>query len=62
VPDNILFMVEYGNAHAIVWASGREEAKRQAQAWLPHHAADLYTVTPLTAPGDRVKLMVTLAI
>jgi len=56
----ILFLVTYGNAHVIVWADGREEAKRQAQAWLPHHADSLYTVTPLTAKGDRVKLMVTL--
>lgn len=66
----ILFLVEYGNAHVIVWAMGREQAKRQAQSWLwdnpdndtTYAPADRYTVTPLTEPGDRVKIAVTLSV
>jgi hypothetical protein len=49
----ILFMVEMGNAHVIVWAHNCEGAKRDAQRWL-HVDPDKYTVTPLTEPGDRI--------
>jgi hypothetical protein len=53
-------MVEQGNAHVLTWAHDREDAKRKARHWLsgdPEH----YTVTPLTTPGDRVHISVTLA-
>lgn len=49
----ILFLVEYGNVHVIVYSPGREQAKRDAQRWLwadPDH----YIVTPLTKPGDQI--------
>jgi len=55
----ILFMVEQGNAHVITWAIDREDAKRRARGWL-WEDPDKYTVTPLTAPGDRVHLAITL--
>jgi hypothetical protein len=57
----ILFLVEYGNAHVICWASDREEAKRQARNWLWENP-DKYTVTPLTEPGDRIHFHLTLAV
>jgi hypothetical protein len=57
----ILFMVEYGNVHVITWADGREDAKRKAQVWLRLNP-DLYTVTPLTEPGDRIHLSINLAV
>ena len=56
----ILFMVEYGNAHVITWAHDRDDAIRKGAAWLGGNYADRFTVTPLTAPGDRVKLDITL--
>ena len=55
----ILFMVEYGNAHVITWAHDREDAKIKARSWL-RNIPDLYTVTPLTEPGDRVHLSISL--
>jgi hypothetical protein len=67
----ILFMVEYGNAHVITFASGREQAKQNAKNWLgdyrrPLHDfygnnPDNYTVTPLTEPGDRIHLDITVS-
>ena len=55
----ILFLCEIGNAHVLTWASDREDAKRKARVWL-WDDSDKYTVTPLTAPGDRVHLAITL--
>jgi hypothetical protein len=57
----ILFMVEVGNVHVITWAHGREGAKRNANTWIGGDP-DKYIVTPLTAPGDRVHLDITLAV
>ena len=55
----ILFLVTRGNAHVVTYATDREEAKRQAHQWLGMNPED-YTVSPLTAPGDRIKLNITL--
>lgn len=54
-----LFMCEWGNAHVITWAHDREDAKRKARGWLSYDP-DKYTVTPLTDPGDRVHMAITL--
>jgi hypothetical protein len=54
----ILFMVEMGNRHVLVWAIEREEAKRQARSWLRDNP-DNYIVTPLTEPGDSIHLALT---
>jgi hypothetical protein len=54
-----LYMCETGNAHVLTWASGREDAKRKARVWLSGDP-DKYIVTPLTDPGDRVHLAITL--
>ena len=55
----ILFMCEWGNAHVITWALDREDAKRKARTWLSYDP-DKYIVTPLTEPGDRVHMSITL--
>ena len=55
----ILFIVTRGNAHVLVYARGREEAKRQAHTWRGNDP-DKYVVNPLTRPGDRIKLNITL--
>jgi len=55
----ILFIVTRGNAHVVVYAKGREEAKRQALPWLGYDP-DKYVVSPLTRPRDRIKLNITL--
>lgn len=54
----ILFMVEQrqpGNVHVLTYALDRERAKRNAQRWIEGDP-DKYVVTPLTDPGDRIKL------
>lgn len=47
-------------AHVVTLAHGREDAKRDAYAWL---GADPngYTVTPLTKDGDQIRLNLTLS-
>jgi hypothetical protein len=58
--DEILWLVETGNMHVVVWCKqDREEAKRRARTHIGGNP-DNYVVTPLTAPGDRVKLDITL--
>jgi hypothetical protein len=59
----ILFMVESGNTHVIVYETGREQAKRAASRWLGDYngGPDNYIVTPLTAPGDRIHIDLSLA-
>lgn len=59
--DTILFLCELGNGHVVTFAVDREQAKRNARAWLGRNPDD-YIVTPLTAPGDRVKLDITLRV
>jgi hypothetical protein len=50
------------NVKVVLWANGREEAKRQANAgWLSGMGnPDYFICTPITNPGDRVKLDITL--
>lgn len=58
------------NVKVVVWALGREDAKRRTQHRLsfqdPYQQGalqpnpDKYIVTPVTNPGDRVHLSVTL--
>lgn len=57
------WVVELGNAHVILntQRQDREEAKYQAQKWLGGDPDD-YTVTPITEPGDRVRLDVTVQV
>lgn len=55
----ILFLCTYGNAHVLTWAHDREDAKIKARHWLWYNP-DNYIVTPLTAPGDRINLNITL--
>lgn len=57
----MLWMVEMGNVHVITSTvrADREEAKRNAHKWIGANP-DTYVVTPLTAPGDRVKLDITM--
>lgn len=57
--DKIVFMVQMGNVRVFVWAIDREEAKRQARTWIGSDS-DNYIVTPLTNPGDRIHLALTL--
>lgn len=57
----ILFLCTHEKAHVLTWAKDREDAKKKAQQWL-WHDADRYIVTPLTAPGDRINLNITLAV
>lgn len=60
--DKILFLVESGNAHVVVYEQGREQAKRTASRWLGWHngGPDNYIVTSLTEPGDRIHFDLTL--
>lgn len=66
----ILFMVEYGNMHVLVTSfvrgpNAREDAKRKAHKHIGGGAStvtpDDYIVTPLTEPGDRIVLDVTVS-
>lgn len=59
--NKILFIVNFGNIRVVTWASGREEAKRNAHVWLGADP-DKYIVTPLSEIGDRVRIDITLAI
>lgn len=54
-------MVSLGNIRYFTWAGDRENAKRNARSWIGGNI-DQYVVTPLTEPGDRVHLALTLAI
>ena len=57
-----LFLVTYGERnHMLVWAMGREDAKRQCRHWFGGNA-DNYTVNPLTNPGDTIHVALTLSI
>jgi len=56
--NKILFLVEWGTAHVVTYAYGREDAKRNARHWLGYDP-DRYTVTPLTATGDSIHLDIT---
>jgi hypothetical protein len=57
--DKIIFMVQMGNVRVFVWATDREDAKRQAHSWIGSDP-DNYIVTPLTNLGDRIHLSLTL--
>lgn len=69
-----LFMVEYGNVHVVTNALTREEAGRRAERWMhsqqPKEGSgslafpgwESYTITPLTAPGDRIKIDISLSV
>lgn len=50
------------NVKTIVWAFHREDAKRKAhEGWLRGMGdPDQFICTPITEPGDRVKLDITL--
>jgi hypothetical protein len=56
-----LFLCSLGNIRVVLWAMGREDAKRQARVWLGSDP-DSYTVTSLSEQGDRVHISITLAI
>lgn len=57
-----LWLVEWGVAHVIVGVIGdRERAKERASKWLGGNP-DVYTVTPLTEPGDRIHLDITIQV
>jgi hypothetical protein len=51
----ILFLVEMGNIHVLTYSWNREQAKRDAHKWMGGDA-DNYIVSPLTEPGDRIRL------
>jgi hypothetical protein len=59
-PDRNLF--PDSKVKVILWAMGREDAKRSAwSGWLNGLGdPDNFIVTPITNPGDRVKLEITL--
>ena len=59
--DKQLFLISMGNIRFVTWATDREDAKRQAHSWVGGYI-EHYTVTPLSEPGDRVHLGLTLAI
>lgn len=50
------------NMKVILWAGGRDDAKRKASRSTLREMGnpDEYIVTPITNPGDRVKLDITL--
>jgi hypothetical protein len=56
----LFWMVEMGNAHFFCSAFNREDAKRAASHWFGGDP-DSYTVTPLTQPGDRWHIAVTVS-
>jgi hypothetical protein len=56
-----LFLVSLDNIRVIIWATGREDAKRQAKSWL-RGDADSYIVSPLSESGDKVHLAIMLTI
>lgn len=58
-PNKVFFMVQFGNIRLFTYAFDREDAKRNASHWIPADA-DKYVVTPLTNPGDRIHLDITL--
>lgn len=58
---DILFMVEMGNIHFITFGYDREDAKRKALPWIGSNP-DNYTVTPLTEPGDRIHMALSLSL
>jgi hypothetical protein len=70
--NTIIFMVSYGNVRVITTGNNREDAKRNAANWISYQDAysggafrpstDEYTVTPLTNPGDRIKLDISLRV
>lgn len=57
--QKILFLVSQGNIKVLTYAYNREDAKRQTHSWIGGNT-DYYTVTPLTEPGDRIHLAITL--
>lgn len=63
VTYSTFWVVEIGNTHIILntQRQDREEAKRKARQWLGGNP-DNYTVTPITEPGDRVRLDVTVQV
>lgn len=69
-----LFQVRFGNSNVITYAYGRENAKANAAKWLcardPYTERspsglypdpDKFVVTPLTEPGDRIHLDITVS-
>jgi hypothetical protein len=64
--ENQLFTVHprHTNVHVVVWAMGREHAKSRAESWLQgsYGGKDNWDVIPITAPGDRVHLDITLSV
>jgi hypothetical protein len=60
---DLLWLVKMGNVVRIVSTvrQDREEAKRNAARYIGGNP-DRYTVTPLTSPGDRVSIDVTLSV
>jgi hypothetical protein len=63
VTYSTFWVVEQGNAHVILntQRQDREEAKRTAAKWLGGNP-DQYKVTPITEPGDRVRIDVTIQV
>lgn len=59
--DRQLYLVSLGNVKFLTWAYDRESAKRSAHYWIGGDSGT-YTVTPLTNPGDRLHVAITLAI
>ena len=57
--EDQLYMCGIGNIKVIVVARDRESAKRNAHSWIGGNP-EQYTVTPLTNPGDRIHLALTL--
>lgn len=56
-----LFVIGFGNIRFVCWAMDREDAKRQAYHWIGGNA-ESYVVTPISEPGDRVHIALTLAV
>lgn len=52
------------NIHVVVWGVGREQAKEAARRWLGEGwgGSDNWDVIPITKPGDRVHLDITLSV